>query len=121
MYSAYRLLCNCFLLILCVDTPLLTVAVLLEELKEVTDWRMLGAYLNVPVHVLEKIKIEQGGVVEHCKMYMLQYWLNTTMTTSWKDVTRAVEQLDMLTLATRLKSKYLWISLATTVDGECVH
>ena len=109
----------CFL-ILCVDTPLLTVAVLLEELKKVTDWRMLGAYLNVPVHVLDKINIEHDGVVEHCKMYMLQYWLDTTMTASWKDVARALEHLSMLKLAARLKLKYLNTSTAATTDGVCV-
>ena len=41
-------------------------AILLKELSKVTDWRMLGAYLNVPVHVLDKVNIEHDGVVEHC-------------------------------------------------------
>ena len=49
-------------------------AVLLEELQEVIDWRMLGAYLNVPVHVLNKINIEHDGVVEHCKMFFYFYF-----------------------------------------------
>ena len=31
-------------------------AVLLEELKEVDNWFMLGAYLNVPVSQLNKIQ-----------------------------------------------------------------
>ena len=31
--------------------PLLTVAVPLEELKEITDWHMLGVYLNHFYHV----------------------------------------------------------------------
>ena len=85
--------------------------VLLEELKEVTSWYMLGAYLNVPVHALEKIRsTHTHDGVERCKLEMLQYWLNTTMNASWKDVTRALEQLDMLTLAARLKSKFLWTS-----------
>ena len=87
-------------------------AELLEQLKEVTDWRMLGAYLNVPVHVLDKINIEHDGVVEHCKMYILQYWLDTTMTASWEDIARALQQLNMLTLAERLKS--------TISAGVCV-
>ena len=116
------LIMHCFL-ILCVDTPLLTVAVLLEELQEVHDWYMLGAYLNVPVYQLNKIQTThtQDGV-ERCKLEMLQYWLDTTTTTrSWKEIARALEQLNMLTLAARLKSKYLWTSLlATTPDSVCV-
>ena len=114
------------LLFLCVDTPLLTVAVLLEELKEVDDWYMLGAYLNVPVCELKKIKAThtQDGV-ERCKLEMLQYWLDTTMTLSWKDIARALEQLNMLKLAARLKLNYLRTSPATTTTGVrvclCVH
>ena len=109
------------LLTLCVDTPLLTVAVLLEELKEVDDWYMLGAYLNVPVRELKKLKsaYAQDGV-ERCKLEMLQYWLDTTMTASWKDIARALEQLNMLTLAARLKLKHLRTSPATTPEGVCV-
>ena len=89
---------------------------LLEELKEVTNWYILGAYLNVPVHELDKIekKINPQDGVERCKLEVLQYWLNTTITASWKDIARALEQLNMLTLAARLKSKYLWTS------GVCV-
>ena len=54
-------------------------------------------------------------------MYMLQYWLDTTMTASWKDVAslRALEHLSMLTLAARLKLKYLNTSMAATTDGVC--
>ena len=51
---------------------------------------------------------------------MLQYWLDTTMTASWKDIARALEQLNMLSLAARLKLKYLRTSPATTPDGVCV-
>ena len=83
-------------------------SVLLEELKEVTDWYILGAYLNVPVYALGKVQsTHTHDGVERCKLEMLQYWLNTTMTASWKDVVRALEKLNMLTLAESLKSKYL--------------
>ena len=90
------------------DTQLLTVQSLLEELKEVDDWYLFGAYLGVPVYKLKKIQStsEHRGV-ERCKLDMLQYWLNTTMTASWKDIARALEQLDKLTLAAKLKRKYL--------------
>ena len=112
---------NAVFFILYVDTPLLTVAVLLKELQEVDDWYMLGAYLNVPVRELKKIKAThtQDGV-DRCKLEMLQYWLDTTMTASWKDIARALEQLNMLTLAARLKLKYLRTSPATTANGVCV-
>ena len=81
---------------------------LLEELKEVDDWYMFGAYLGVPVHKLKEIQSEHKGIVERCKLDMLQYWLNTTMIASWSDIARALEQMDKLSLAAKLKRKYLW-------------
>ena len=114
VYSIVTLSCST----LSVDcmTPL-TVAVLLEELREVDNWYMLGAYLNVPVYQLNKFQSTHGHThdgVERCKLEMLDYWLNTTMTASWKDVARALEQLNMLKLAAIVKSKYLW------TQGVCV-
>ena len=93
--------------------------ILLEELKEVNDWRMLGAYLNVPKYVLDKINAEKSSV-DHCKLEMLQHWLDTTMTASWNDIARALEQVNQLKMAARLKLKYLRTSPATTPDGVCV-
>ena len=97
-------------------------AVLLEELKEVDDWYLLGTYLNVPVHELKKIEAThtQNGV-ERCKLEMFHYWLETTMTASWKDIARALEQLNMLTLAARLKLNHLKTSLANTAESVCVY
>ena len=95
-------------------TPL-TVRVLLEELREVDNWYMLGAYLSVRMNELKKIQsIHVHDGVERCKLEMLAYWLNTTMTASWKDVARALEKLEMLVLAAKVKSKYLW------TPGVCV-
>ena len=89
---------------------------LLEELKEVDDWYLFGAYLGDPVCKLNEIQSEHRGVVEICKLNMLQYWLNTTMTASWRDIARAVEQMNRLTLAAKLKRKYLW-GPPTTPEG----
>ena len=91
------------------DTQILTVQTLLLELKEVDDWYLFGAYLGVPVYKLKEIQsTSQHRGVERCKLEMLQFWLDSTMTASWKDIVRAVEQTDRLTLASNLKSKYLW-------------
>ena len=54
------------LLILCVGTPLLTVAVLLDELKEVDNRYMLGACLNVPVNKIQSTPTHEGE--ERCKL-----------------------------------------------------
>lgn len=94
------------------DTSPLTIPLLLEKLKEVTDWYMLGAYLDVPVHELKKIEQSQNGV-ERCKLEVLQYWLANAKTPLWKKIVKALEQLNMVALARKLKSECL-------IDGECV-
>ena len=45
---------------------------------------MLGAYLNVPVRELKKIKSTHTHRMR-CKLEMLHYWLYTTMTASIRD------------------------------------
>ena len=92
----------------CADVPPPTVQQLLVELGKVSDdWYTLGVALGVPVSSLRKIKMH-GGTVEQWKIDMFQLWLDLTPTASWKDITRVLEQLDHLTLAAGLKSKYLW-------------
>ena len=102
---------------LCADTPILTV--LLEELQEVTDWRMLGAYLDVPDHVLDMINTEQSSV-KGCKVEILQYWLDNTKSASWRDLATALERTNHLRLAVRLRLKYWRMPLSTVPDGVCV-
>ena len=71
---------------------------------------MLGVHLYVPVHELKKINAQDG--VERCKLEVLQYWLTNSKTLSWREIVRALEQLNMVALAERLKSEYL--------SGVCV-
>ena len=89
-----------------VDLP--TLVQLLEELKMVDNWFLFGVYLGVPVDQLRKIKSSQQGEIELCKVDMLQYWLDNSVNTSWKEVARALEQMKQLVLAASVKQRYLW-------------
>ena len=106
------------MLIVGVDKSIPTLQRLLEELKDVDNWFVLGIFLGIPVKQLQKIESSyRQGEVERCKIDMLQYWLDNNVTPSWKDVVRALEQTNQLVLAETVKHKYL---LSTTVDqGEC--
>ena len=102
---------------LIVDNSHPTLQRLLEELKDVDNWFLLGIFLGVPVKQLQKIESLHRGETERCKIDMLQYWLDNNVTASWKDVVRALEQTNQLVLAETVKHKYL---LSTTADqGEC--
>ena len=90
------------------DLPIPTLKELLKELSKVEKWFMLGIFLDVPVDQLEKIESShQQRDLERCMIDMLKYWLNNNVSASWKDVVRALEQIDQLVLAATVKQKYL--------------
>ena len=90
--------------LICTDIPPLTVQQLLKQLHEVNDWYSLGVVLGVPVERLQEIQASnsQGGVW-HWKINMFQFWLNSTLNASWEDVISALEEIDHVALAARLK------------------
>ena len=90
------------------DTSPPNVQLLLTELSEVDDWFTFGVILGITVTKLREIQASnpQGGV-QRLKIDMFQFWLDSTPTASWEDIIRALEQADHVTLAVRLKSKYL--------------
>ena len=91
-----------------VDIPAPKIQQLLEELKPVDNWYLFGVKLNVPVHELNKIKFSEAqGEIELYKTHTLQYWLNSNPNASWKDIVRALEQINNLLLASEVKAKYL--------------
>ena len=69
---------------------------------------MFGVYLGVPYSQLQRIKSSHHlEEIELCKVDMLQYWLDNSVSASWKNVVQALEQIDQLVLAATVKQKYL--------------
>ena len=111
----------CDLMLLCAGISFPTLPQLLEELKDV-DWFLLGIFLGVPLKQLHRIESSyRQGVVERCKIDMLQYWLDNNVSASWKDVVRALEQTDQIVLAVTVKQKYLLSPTIDEGDSECYH
>ena len=80
------------------------------------NWFLFGVMLSVPVCELNKIKSSVAqGEIELYKTHTFQYWLDRSPTASWKDVVRALEQIDHLRLASQVKEKYL---LSQKTDSE---
>ena len=67
---------------------------------------------------MNEIQSEQRGIADRCKLNMLEYWLNTTMTASWRDIARVLEQMDKLTLAVKIKRTHLLKSCTTPTALE---
>ena len=90
------------------DTPPPTVQQLLSELNEVDDWYTFGVVLGITVRKLREIQASNSqGRVQRWKIDMFQFWLDSTPTASWEGIIRALEQADHVTLAVKLRSKYL--------------
>ena len=83
-----------------------------------SDWFVLGIALGVPIGKMRSIEVsylKEG--VKRCMVEMLQYWLDTTPAACWQQVSSALEQVDLITLASRVKQKYLW---ADHPEGVCL-
>ena len=97
---------------------LLTVQLVIKELKTLDDWFMFGVTLGVIVSELRKIESAYKGSIERCKVETIQYWLDNNADASWKEVAQALEQIDQLALAAKVKKKYLWTTCEQ--EGVCV-
>ena len=85
------------------DSPL-SVVLLLKELRQVTDWHMLGLYLEIPPHELKIIRqqfFSEG--VERCKAELFDLWLRRNSNASWEKVVSALEQAEETVLANAVR------------------
>ena len=86
----------------------LSVVLLLKELRQVTDWHMLGLYLEIPPQELDKIRqqfLSEG--VERCKAAMFDLWLRRNPNASWDNVASALEQAGEAVLASDVRKRFL--------------
>ena len=88
--------------------PPLSALLLLTELRDVTNWHLLGVYLRVPQSILTDIETfyQQSEGPDRCKVETLRVWLQRNPDASWKELVDALRQIDEKALATRLENKY---------------
>ena len=99
------------------DVP--TVKLLVKELKDVVDnWNLFGVSLGVPANTLDTIKLnDPNGGVENWKLKMFQFWLQSNVDASWKEVVRALEENNLTLLAATLSRKYLLAADSSEEQG----
>lgn len=101
-----------------------TLQLVLKVLKDIDNWFVFGVKLGVLVKQFKKIKSShlEGDLLERCKIDMLQYWLDNSLSAlSWKDIVQALEETDQLVLAATAKHKYLLLTAGDCIkrDGAC--
>ena len=83
---------------------------LLSELEEViTNWFVLGVFLNIPESKLCEIRQDYEND-EECKMEMLMSWKQLSIPT-WNAIVDALAKIGMDSLAIKLARKYGEIQL----------
>ena len=77
----------------------LTNATLIKATESLSDWRKLGTYLGIPVHKLRTIAESHPGDAGVCRDAMVETWLHTNPSATWKDVMEAVGKLPDVAIA----------------------
>ena len=80
------------------------------------DWYSLGVALRVPPSKLKEIRqsAPQEGT-QYWRIELLQYWLDSTPSTSWRDIVTALEKIGQRTLSARLREKYQVLQITGNV------
>ena len=77
----------------------LTNATLIKATESLSDWRKLGTYLDIEAHVLRNIEKNHPGDAGRCRDDMVETWLHTNPSATWKDVMKAVGKLPDVAIA----------------------
>ena len=78
------------------STGIADLAEVKRSLKNIVDWESLGLELGLLYPSLEKIEVDQRGLVEQCKTKMLAAWLkeqDNASQPSWSVLRAALESI----------------------------
>ena len=84
-----------------------------RALVRVTDWHMLGIRLGVPPYKLKTIEQNFPRDTERYKNEMLMMWLQISPTARWRDIVRALHEMDHHVLAKKVHREYVRPKFAT--------
>ena len=82
---------------------------LVHELRNVTEWDVLGILLGLEVSEIDDIKRDHRNNALQ-RIVMLAKWLDKDRNASWEKVIDGLESMSMSTLGKRLKDKYMYVS-----------
>ena len=95
-------LCACYLS----ADPTFTLKNITSALKPVVEWKTLGVQLDISGTKIKEIDVNNRGQVAECKHDMVQFWLESDTSCSWKKLVDALNTCDQSVLAEKIKSTY---------------
>ena len=65
---------------------------ILKVLQNVTNWFLLGTYLNIEQHDLKKIQLQYShDGIDRCKLEMVKCWRRNDPTANWQKLRQALQ------------------------------
>ena len=86
--------------------PTFTFKNIITELKAVVEWKTLGVQLDIRATKIKEIEVNNRYQVAECKHDMVQFWLESDTSCSWKRLIDALITCDHLVLAEEIRCTY---------------
>ena len=107
MYGLLEIQSNC--VIICVSLSsdsTFTFRNVIRALRPVVQWKSLGVELEISAAKIKEIDNNNRGQVAECKHDMVQFWLESNSSSSWRKLIDALISNDQSVLAEEIKNTY---------------
>ena len=92
--------------------PTFTYKNVVKALKDLVEWKELGVQLDISAPKIEEIDVNNRGQVADCRRDLVQFWLESDVSCSWKKLIDALENIHKPVLAKKIRRKYCQGQLA---------
>ena len=86
--------------------PTFTLRNVLNALKDVMDWKSLGDQLNINAPKINEIEVNNQRQVADCRRDLVQFWLESDVSCSWKKLIDTLKAIDQSVLAEEIRTTY---------------
>ena len=86
--------------------PTFTFRNVIRALKPVVQWKSLGVELEISAAKIKEFDHNNRGQVAECKHDMVQFWLESDSSSSWRKLIDALISNDQTVLAEEIKNTY---------------
>ena len=93
--------------------PTLTLKNVLNAVKDVVEWKSLGVQLDIKGPKIKEIDFNNRGQVAECRHDLVQFWLESDVSCSWKKLIDALKSIDHPVLAKEIRTTYYQGNLAS--------
>ena len=78
----------------------------MNAIKDMVDWKLLGTQLGVMAPKMQEIDVNNGGRIAGCRWDLMQFWLESDVSCSWKKLIDALRKIDKSVMAEKISANY---------------